>query len=554
MESVSGTGSSADASVRDGVARHRADDGGVRWTILPGWRDDILGAHAPKWSDLEHEDRATIIKSNANRTVWRIELATRSIFVKRARIRTIVGWVRKLLGFSAGRREWRSAHLARTRNVPTVKYVAFGRTARDEFVVSEAFCRARPLNEAWSATINVADVAECKRHADALILGAAQLLARAHRGGFFHGDDHPGNVLVSAVSDGSCDTVYLDMQRSRARRRAGDRAVVHSIAQLHQWFQTRASTSQRWRFLRAYCSQRRGGDEHQGVAMARQLLPRILDESAAQRLALWAKRDRRILSGTNRYFASLPLGDGARAIVTLRFRRRDLVPPPGVPDRSVDQWRALLAGARLDGNGPQGSSPGPICSSSRFGERLSWWFTGSPARRRFVTGHRLRHRDLPCRCPVALIESGAFLGNDAACVWQADCPATASLAEACDRLHGPGRSHREVLRSLARTLMKMSRRGAHIATMSDDTFGVVTGSGNVIINDPRCVRLTHPDPHRHLVMTLQALYAFAAGRGVFRRTDGVRLLQALSPGDWKPMWRSLADVNKPSSRRNGKLK
>ncbi len=536
MESVSQTGSSTDASAGNGVTRHRANHRGVRWTILPGWQDDILGTHAPKWSDLENDDRATLIKSNANRTVWRIEMAGRSLFVKRSRARTLVGRVRKLLGISPGRREWRSAALAKARSVPTVEYVAFGRTARDEFVVTKSLDNAHTLDETWSAAINVPSAAERKRGLDALTVSVAQLLAQAHRGGFFHGDDHPGNVLVSTGNEGARNAIYLDMQRSRIARSTNARAVVHSIAQLHQWFQTRASRSQRWRFLQAYCLNRCDGDKHESAAMARRLLPRIMNESSKQLQTLWAKRDRRILSGTNRYFARLKLEDGSRVIATLRFRRRDLAPPPGVPDRSVDQWRRLLASARSDRDDLEGTSPGPISSSSR---------------RIFVTGHRLRHRDLSCRWPVALIERGSFSGKTTARVWQAKCPPTLSLVDACDDLSKRDPSRRAVLRSLARTLSKMSQRGAYITAMSDDTFGVVEGSDDVIIDNPACIRLARPDPHRQLIATLRALYAFTAKRGIFRQTDAVRLLRALPPGDWKSLWRSVADASKSQPHPEG---
>ena len=45
-----------------------------------------------------------------------------------------------------------------------------------------------------------------------------------------------------------------------------------------------------------------------------------------------------------------------------------------------------------------------------IGQRLAWRLSWSPARRAFAIGHGLRHRDVPCVWPLAVLERRTALG------------------------------------------------------------------------------------------------------------------------------------------------
>jgi hypothetical protein len=122
----------------------------------------------------------------------------------------------------------------------------------------------------------------------------------------------------------------------------------------------------------------------------------------------WDRRLRR----TGKYFATFDLGDGWRARAVLALERRHVFPEPGVPDRTIAQWRSLLG--RVIERWPevvQGTQP---LDHQGFGvevdhigslpKRLLALVGRPPQFREFEACHRLRHRDIAADLVLAYAE------------------------------------------------------------------------------------------------------------------------------------------------------
>lgn len=442
--------------------------GGIDWTVAPEWRQTITGPDAPDWSGLASDARATLVKSNPNRLVWRVVIGDKTIYVKEFRCTSLSATIRHLWRGSEASIEWRAGRAAAERSVRCVRFVACGGGRKRSFLISESLEGAVPLSESWLTKCHMDDTSERRRRIEALLDSVASLLAQAHTAGFLHGDDHPRNILIVDANDGAPTAFYTDVARATCTNAVTRKQAIRSLAQLRQWFRRRTTRAQRLRFLRTY-----GRSRSDGQYVMRQWAPAILAESAKQARRLWAKRDARITT-TNRYFANLRLDDGSRAAVTLTFRQRDLFPTPTIPDQTIEQWRDTLHDtSSLDGFSVRHMRPNGII------ERLRWLLFGSPLKRVFVAGHRLRNRDLPCRWAMAYVERSAY--GTLLCDAQ---PVTEDLATFMSRSDMDSRERRLVCSSLANLVSLMCEAGVSIPRVSARTFGVERATCRVIIDDP----------------------------------------------------------------------
>lgn len=447
--------------------------GAIEWTVETEWEQTITGPDAPDWSCLADDARATLIKSNPNRLVWRVVTGDKALYVKEFLCTSLSDTIRHLWRGSEASAEWRAGRAAAERGIPCVRFVACGTSRTRNFLISESLEGAVPLAESWLTKCHIDDTSERRQHIEALLDSVARLLARAHAAGFLHGDDHPRNILIVDTENGDPSAVYTDVARAAYTNTVTQEQAIRSLAQLRQWFRLRSSRAQRLRFLRTYCLSRSDGQ-----CVIRRWAPAITAESAKQARRLWTKRDRRI-TATNRYFANLRLDDGSRAAVTLIFRQRDLFPSPSIPDRTIEQWRdALRPPTPQDEFIVHRDRPIGILG------RLRWMLFGSPLKRAFVAGHRLRNRDVPCRWPMVYVERSAFGRRACGALFCDTQPATEDLGTFMSRRDTSSRERRLVLSSMERVVALMSEQGVSVPRVSPRTFGVMRGTSRVIIDDP----------------------------------------------------------------------
>jgi hypothetical protein len=197
----------------------------------------------------------------------------------------------------------------------------------------------------------------------------------------------------------------VDLYGATIDKEVSDRQAARALAQLDQWFRRHADRTVRLRFLGNYLAQRFGAEGASGDRLRRwaEAVERAGRSNAA---VLFAKRDRRVWR-RGAYFTTLKLGSGWQGTVPLAFRNRDEFPRPVHPDRTADEWDAVLKGYLRHPD--ELGQLEPVVAAERWlasgvGEGLLWRLGGSPARRAFEVGHGLRHRDIPCVWPIALLE------------------------------------------------------------------------------------------------------------------------------------------------------
>jgi hypothetical protein len=132
----------------------------------------------------------------------------------------------------------------------------------------------------------------------------------------------------------------------------------------------------------------------------RELVVAVMAARQRQHERLARQRDRR-LRRQGKYFATVRLGCGWRAKVVLKLERRHVFAEEDVPDRSLDDWRAILtpiSKAIINGR-PAEDVPGgdglevDVRHPSNLGERVSSAWGGTQQRKVFEQCHRRRHRD-----------------------------------------------------------------------------------------------------------------------------------------------------------------
>ena len=525
MESVAG-----DEAAKRHTKRGDAS-GGIRWRIDPGSEHLIRGSGSPDWFALERDDRAALIKSNPRRRVWRVFHGKKPLIVKQFDEPAAEHLVRRIVRSTPAQREWRAAAVAARHGIACPHFLGLGIAGGSSVSIMHEIPDAVSLDQAW-LDFEGEDGGRRRRHG--IIEAVARLIVHAHQCGFVHGDDHPRNILISAESGGRLRAYYVDLQRARCGVPLGERAVVGSLAQLHQWFCIRATTAQRLRFLATYALMCCGGDRRAARRMRRRLTPPLLDKTHRLAAKLWAKRDGRI-GLNNSYFATFESGGGERAMVTLRFRQRDLYPAPGWPDMTAEAWRKLI---EADRPGVPGGVMERRAVSERRGER-----SGTTEAQRlfglFTKGHQLRNRDLPCRWPIACL--GRVEGDELATyLWLDQHPSAVPILEYVQQKASDGRARRALALKLARLVGLLADRGVCITGIGPRTLSVDPAKGRVFIDEPTGVAIRRRDVGRDRLVSARALRDAVLDRFGLSRTDAAAFLVRLDRQHWKLLWRRIA--------------
>ncbi|HET6428112.1 MAG TPA: lipopolysaccharide kinase InaA family protein [Phycisphaerae bacterium] len=442
-----------------------------RWDIAPGWRERLQSGGAIDWFALEGDPRATIVKANPNRRVWRVRLGDAALYVKAFRA---AGWGDRLRSLFRGPEavsEWRVGRSAAAAGVPSVGLVACGvRGSRmlgpESVLITEAAEEAVSLPEAWREAVGEDARAGRGAASRGLTEAVARLVAGAHAARFLHRDGHPRNILVRRAGGTSPEVLYVDLYGASTGTVLSDERAAGGLAQLDQWFARHASRSARLRFLKAYLAERFGDD---GVSheLVGSWTSAVDGARRGQAAGLYAQRDRR-LRRRGKYFAAMPLAGGWRATTALSFRNRDEFPQPIHPDRTAVEVRQWLEGmlSSIDQGGRWPADVGvERFVPQGFAQRVAWTLTDGPAWGAFAAGHGLRHRNIPCVWPVAVLQRrSGFLMDECVLITERR-PGAVSLVGLLDgSCSGADRWHdvecrRAILESVGRLLADMNSAG-----------------------------------------------------------------------------------------------
>ena len=386
------------------------------WQVAEHWVQVFNANLDIDWFNLAGDTRAVAVKANPNRRVWRVQLGDHLFYAKVFRQGDWVNRLRRLFRRPGALVEWRAGQYAESTGVPCVRFVACGVRKRglgktESVLITEADRGATTLPVVWRRLQQTDHPAERRQAALRLAGAVARLPARAHQARFLHRDGHPGNILVRGADTRSPSAVYVDLYGASVGAATTGHKAAANIAQLDQWFQRHAGRTTRLRFLKDYLTERfgEGGASRPALQRWAAMIAGARRRNAA---VLYAQRDRRVRRRGS-YFAMVLLGGGWRATVALRFRNRDEFPAPTHPDRTEASWHDLLTRHVQQPNALQmlaDDSTIERWQARSPGQRLAWRLSWSPARRAFAIGHGLRHRDVPCVWPLAMLERRTAFG------------------------------------------------------------------------------------------------------------------------------------------------
>jgi len=383
-----------------------------------------LGTAAPDWFALQPGPIAECVKRGHQRSTWRVALGSeRTIFAKMFDDsgKSLLALWRRWTHNTPAEREWRASLSLRARGVPVVQPLALGvlRGPQRGFVLlTKGVDGATNLAQTWSALRTATSQPSEQSRTNALISTVARLLAVSHERGFAHPDCHPQNILVFTSAEGDPAALFVDVAAgltaipsARATGGVSTRRALRSLAQLDQYFRHSATRAQRLRFWRYYGTLRASS---RNFPTTPHLLPALARESAMHSAALARQRDRRIRRD-GKYFARLKLGGGWRATVTLNLERRHLFPEPRVPDRTAEEWRALLQSVVMSSTSDRQVGCDATIRCVRYRPQgvlacVIESLVGSEARRVFERCHRLRHRDIAAPLTLAYCERRGLMG------------------------------------------------------------------------------------------------------------------------------------------------
>lgn len=524
------------------------------WHLTP----DAASVFGPQGPDLDQwlaDGHAVVVKTNPQRTVYRVVLPGGTVYVKHCRITGIRSWAREVLRPAKARLEFENALALRDRGISAVVPLAWGHPARhgpgQSYVITRARDDASPFLdfiEKTLPTLPIADQSALRRQL-AVALGAS--LARMHEAGVAHPDPHPGNLLLELPGSHVPQFHLIDLHAVRLGMPLNWNESRDNLVLYNRWFQLRASRADRLRFWHAYSH---------GRAMPRELMAergRELERATlASNLRFWAGRVSRCL-GQNRYFRTVNVGNYRGFAV--RDLPEDLV--RGITENldayfaQTDATATVLKDSRTSSvvaftiTTPAGPRDVVLKRfNMRHGsERLRNLFRSSPARRSWVNGHALRDRWLPTPRPLLMVHryrlglpaEGYLLTdrvNDAH-----DLPASPSVAEA---------------NALARMLRAMHDRGVSHRDLK--AANILLSHGEPTLIDLVGVRLGRPARQHQRCRELARLNASFLNSMAMTRTVRLRFLRDyLGAGphlgaDWKTWWRAIQAATEAKVAKNRK--
>ncbi|HEX4147714.1 MAG TPA: lipopolysaccharide kinase InaA family protein [Pirellulales bacterium] len=242
----------------------------VQWDVLPAWQSLLLGPGGLRLGEWIATGQAQVVKHGARRTVYRVDLAERTIFLKHYRCRELWDMGRHLFRASASRREYRKAVELARRSVPTIRPIALGEAWRsgvvaDNFLITEGIPHAVSLQTYVAQWLPQFPLDEQRRLRWKLTRAMARICAAAHEAGVFHDDFHGGNVLVRVDTCSGCaddpalpELFLVDLPGIRFSGPLNWSRSRQSLIMLNSDWSEKVSLVERWRFWRAYLAQREG--------------------------------------------------------------------------------------------------------------------------------------------------------------------------------------------------------------------------------------------------------------------------------------------------------
>jgi tRNA A-37 threonylcarbamoyl transferase component Bud32 len=445
----------------------------VRWWVDPQWRDQLLnlrGLRLPEW---ERDGRVEIIKQSLHRTVYRVGLGERAVFVKHYPIQDLPSRIKRWLRPAKALREWRKALVLRRHAIPTIRPLAVGVHADGaSSFVSEALDGAVGLHEFverhWADWRRLGNWSECR----ALVKELGGFLGHLFRSGIVHADLHGDNILVRQNKSGQREWFLIDPYDIEASSWLGRmlrwlqpasdlnlRSLQTSLAlvAMAYWYALRPTDRLRcWRELRRVC----GNELPMNRDEERAFLDAVDQEVWQRTLAVWSKRSNRCVKANRDFYQlrSKRCQAWASQILPADWLLQVLRDPfRPLKDATTTILKTSRHGQVAVVHGPDGTPlVYKLFSPRNRLDRLASLCRESPAQRCYRSAYRLELARIPTARPLAVIQQrkrGTIAASFLVTEFVPDAPGLIEFVKQCQALADQG-----ALRQLMRQLAKHVRR------------------------------------------------------------------------------------------------
>ena len=389
--------------------------GDVAWEILPAWRDllaDEEGLPIVRWL---REGCATVVKHGAGRTVYRVDFADRSFFIKHHRTRGLSEAVKDLFREGACRREYRRARELAARGVPATRPIAVGVErrslgGRNSYLITEAIPGACSLDEYLARYLPQFPQAQRMRLRIRLIDAVARLCAVSHQAGVFHHDLHGGNILIAeaaslAEHDAPPQLYLADLPSVTISGPLDFAHTRDALAMICSGFLNRMSETDRRRYWKTYLRAR----PELAVVDAERSGREVREAAFAYARRMLRRRDKRAWTD-NRHYYKLQVESGtAHAVRELPTEvvEQLLHSPERLWKSNVDKPVKLSRGSVVVEADLQLGDAAMHVAVKRLRPKtwtkaLVQWFRRGRAPEAWYRGHALLARDIPTARPLVV--------------------------------------------------------------------------------------------------------------------------------------------------------
>lgn len=545
----------------NGLTRLRFGD--LSWRVRSDVAHLLFDSAGLRLSSWLQSGRASIVKQGPHRTVYRVQLDGRSVYVKHYRAADVRAMFSQWAQSSKSRREWDRAERAAAAAIPTIVPLALGEQRKaglvfENYLITEGVDDVEPLDRFVQDVFPTLTLDRQARIRSRLTHGLAELVAKLHEAGVLHPDLHSGNVLVRLHECDAIELFLVDLQEATSAGRADWRRSRDNLLAFGLFFFTMARSIDRGRFLRRYLELR----PHLRIDW-RTEATRLEHDLRRKAFRFWRKLDYRCTANNRRFFYR-NIGSAHGFSVTelgetaMQSLLRDPDSPLGVASAEVLKESPSSNVVRLPMSIGAVSTP---VIYKRFNcpkrlDALRATLHHSPALRAWHAGHGLLIRRIPTPRPLAMIERirGPFV-RESYLITQA-IPDAINLKEYLHEIVAklPTESRRcrvrWLLGQLGQFLRHMHERNISHRDMKASNFLITPADPaaaalKIYLIDLVGVQVWRRLPASRCVQNMTRVVASLQSYGLFTRTDFLRLLCAYRPGvrrnddEWKRLWHDI---------------
>lgn len=228
-----GAHSGSTRGLAPGLERFRA--GGLAWNARTGYRAAVEEL-CRKLDDPGRIEGAVRIKASNVRSVWRMPLSDRIVYVKRYRVHGTLERLKYLVAPPSARREWHAALTLAAHGIEAAEPLAVGIGRKGPWLEDAFFIAGEVPGAPYAEAL--AGLRSELGGVSVLLRETAALYQRLESAGIVHPDLHAGNLLVRLVG-GAPKIALVDLHAirfphvaTRAARRRVRAKLAHSLWQL----------------------------------------------------------------------------------------------------------------------------------------------------------------------------------------------------------------------------------------------------------------------------------------------------------------------------------